>query len=119
LLFDSGDFFLELIGAEIVHLPQSTDLIQREAGLAQAIFGGLAVVLCNILIGAGYLFKQLKQYHSGVFSQLVRQEVPRLRHRPREQLPLLWAECQPESFPELGRSRARWPFQDRFPCPTA
>ena len=63
MLFDFGYFFLEFISAKIVHLSQPTDLIQREPGLAQAVFGGLAVVLCNILVATWYALKQFKQYH--------------------------------------------------------
>ena len=67
LPFDLGELLFVFVGSHILHLPQLVQLTQGQAGLAQIVQSGLAVVLAYILVSFGFTAVHFVQGHTSIY----------------------------------------------------
>ena len=68
MLADALEFLFVFHGTNIIHLAQFVELAQGETCFAEIIFGDLAVVRGEILIGFRFFFVEFCQQHSGIYA---------------------------------------------------
>jgi hypothetical protein len=68
LLADALEFFFVFHGTHIIHAAQFVELPESQACFAQVIFGDLAVVGREILIGLGFFLIEFFQQHRDIYA---------------------------------------------------